>query len=164
VAHQGSRRTTGILRGVAVLVLAVDGADDWAVRTAHGVWRSIGRLGGRHGLRQGEPVCLARGRHVDRLRCSGVLSLDPAQASGVPDRRRLSHRGCQHELRTTPSRRSSQKAPFRNCPNRGMSTAAVIILADTRRVKWIQKFLSGVSQAYVAGVSEPFRKVSHALR
>jgi len=80
VALQGNRWTTRSLRGVALLVLAVEGAVDWG----YALPMALGGLLDRYlGDRRGEPVCLARSRHGDRLRCSGVLSLDPVRASGV---------------------------------------------------------------------------------
>jgi hypothetical protein len=41
-----------------------------------------------------------------------------------------------------------------------MSTAPAVISAGTRRTKWIEKPLSGLSQSYVAGASETSRTVS----
>ena len=80
---------TGCLRGVAVLVLVIDGVIDWGYG-ADGPGRPHRWLPGRHADRQGKPDRSTRGRRSYRIRAGSVLLLDPLRSTRATLWRRVS--------------------------------------------------------------------------
>ena len=80
---------TGCLRGVAVVVLVVEGTVNWGVRSADVARRSGGRQPGGPSVASSEP----RSRTLDRDRAwlwgSGVLLLEVVRPARHADRRRI---------------------------------------------------------------------------
>ena len=72
---------TGCLRGVAVLVLVVEGVVNRGYGLPMALGGSGGRLPGGHGLRQGQPRRVARSGYRDRVRLGGVLLLDAVRSA-----------------------------------------------------------------------------------